>query len=80
VAREEMAPDVAATDVVGARHHHQVGIRPDRVERIELDAAQALQNISRPRRAATDNAVERAVRHEAAARHGRIDRDQNGRL
>src|SRR5262249_61707043 len=44
VARKEAAPDVAAADAVRARHDHQVGVRADGVERIELDAAQAIEH------------------------------------
>jgi hypothetical protein len=42
--RKEMAPDVAAPHVVDARHHDEVGVRADDVERIELDATQALEH------------------------------------
>jgi streptogramin lyase len=67
-AGEKVAPDVAAPDVVDARQHDEVGVRPDDVERIELDAAQSLEHRPHTARAAPNRAVERVLRHERASR------------
>ena len=52
--RKQVAPDVAALDAIHPRHDHQIGIRADEVERIELNAAQSLQHRPRAARAAAE--------------------------
>ena len=70
VPRKEMTPHVAARDAFDARHDHEIGIRADDVERIELNAAQPLEHRARAARAAAQWAGEAEVGDQKRALGG----------
>jgi hypothetical protein len=44
---KEMAPHIAARNVIDARHDHEIRVRAEDIERIELNAAQPIEHRAR---------------------------------
>jgi hypothetical protein len=74
---KEVSPHVAALYVFGSRHDHEVRIRSDGVERIELDAAEPVENRARAASAASDDPIESEVRDQAPPRLRARERDRH---
>lgn len=74
VAREEVPPDVSARCAVDARHDDEIGVRADDVERIELNAAEPVEQRTRSCCARTDAPVEREVTDQARSRFAGFER------
>jgi hypothetical protein len=64
VMRKEMAIYVAADDSVDARKRNEVGIRADRIERVELDATQLRQQLAHTRGTAKRRSSKPMVRNK----------------